>query len=344
MICVVVIIVGFIIVPAYAGLAVSVSGGDWAVGDIGMGVSKETAGNNWTVTNEGTETESVYIKVEGTAEDWSPGSSAGEDTFVLKHDALGDWSSAVTNTNNGIFLTSLLADGTKDFDLQFTGPSSTTTGGEHTMTVTLTAAVFAGGDNLIVTHTQGDICPEALTITYKTVVTDLSGETKTWLAQNLGATQQAESATDASDASAGWYWQFNRKQGYKAGPVPSWTITSIDESSEWTSANDPCTLLLGTGWRIPTNAEWLSTDSTGGWNNYNEIFNSVLKLHAAGYLDSSSGTLLRRGTDGNYWSSTQSDNTSAGYICIDDTWSIVTGGGMGPEDKAYGFSLRCLKD
>jgi len=37
------------------------------------------------------------------------------------------------------------------------------------------------------------------------------------------------SATDNTDAAAGWYWQFNRKQGYKTGPTPTWTITSITE-------------------------------------------------------------------------------------------------------------------
>jgi uncharacterized protein (TIGR02145 family) len=326
-------------VPAYAGLAVSVEGGDWAVGDIGMGVAKATTGNTWTVTNEGTETESVYIKVEGTTEDWSPGSSAGADTFVLKHNASGTWSSAVTNTSNGIFLTSLLTSGTKDFDLQFTGPTSTTTGGSHTMTVTLTATTYQAGDDLIVTHTIGDISPETVTITYKTVVTDLSGSTKTWLAQNLGATQQATSEIDPSAASAGWYWQFNRKQGYKVGPVPSWTITSIDESSEWTSANDPCTLLLGTGWRIPTSAEWTSADSTGSWNNYNDTFNSVLKLHAAGYLNYSSGALNYRGTYGYYWSSTQLSSTTGSSLNFGSSYS-----GMSYSTKAYGFSLRCIKD
>jgi uncharacterized protein (TIGR02145 family) len=328
-------------VPAYAGLAVSVEGGDWAVGNIGMGIAKATTGSNWTVTNEGDETESVYIKVDGT--DTHPGSSAGADTFVLKHNASGAWSSAVTNTSNGIFLTSLLADGTKGFDLQLTGPTEySTASGQQALTVTLTAAAHQAGDDLIIAHTIGDISPETVTITYKTVVTDLSGSTKTWLAQNLGATQQATSATDAADASAGWYWQFNRKQGYvyTSSRIPATTwITSIDEDSQWLPANDPCTLLLGTGWRIPTSAEWTSADSTGSWNNYNDTFNSVLKLHAAGYLNYSSGALNYRGTYGYYWSSTQLSSTTGSSLNFGSSYS-----GMSYSTKAYGFSLRCIKD
>ncbi len=66
-------------------------------------------------------------------------------------------------------------------------------------------------------------------------------------------------------------------------------ISSISENSDWLPANDPCTLLLGSGWRLPTLIEWETADATGGWDNYNETFASVLKLHAAGYLDGSDG-------------------------------------------------------
>jgi len=78
--------------PAYAGLAVSVSGGDgnWEIGTIGVGLTRETTGDTYTVTNDGSALSNIFIKVEGT--NWEPGSSAGEDTFVLKYDAAGSWS------------------------------------------------------------------------------------------------------------------------------------------------------------------------------------------------------------------------------------------------------------
>ena len=47
-------------------------------------------------------------------------------------------------------------------------------------------------------------------------VTGIPGETtKCWITSNLGASQQATAVNASTQASSGWYWQFNRKQGYK---------------------------------------------------------------------------------------------------------------------------------
>jgi hypothetical protein len=65
----------------------------------------------------------------------------------------------------------------------------------------------------------------------------------------------------------------------------------------------------------------------------------VLKLHAAGYLDNSGGSLGYRGTYGYYWSSAQGSSTNG--------WGLSFGSsnsGMYYGNKAYGFSLRCLRD
>ena len=198
---------------------------------------------------------------------------------------------------------------------------------------------FSCGDNLTVTHTAGSVAPVNKTVTYGTV----SYINKCWITRNLGASNQASSATDATEASAGWYWQFNRKQGYKHDgtnrtPNTTW-ISSIDESSDWLPANDPCTILLGTGWRIPTKTEWENADNTGGWDNYTETYNSVLKLHAAGYLYYSDGSLSNRGSGGYYWSSTQSSSTNGWYLFFNSGYSH-----MNTTTKAHGISLRCLRD
>ena len=118
--------------------------------------------------------------------------------------------------------------------------------------------------------------------------------------------------SDATEASAGWYWQFNRKQGYKLAddgitrtPNTTW-ITSISETSDWLAASDPCTIELGGGWRIPTNTEWTNGDAGGSWTNWNGPYGSALKIHAAGNLYNSDGSLHDRGSYGYYWSSTQS--------------------------------------
>ena len=206
--------------------------------------------------------------------------------------------------------------------------------------VVITTASFTCGDQLVINHTAGDVAPETKSVNYGTVLTNIGGTgDKCWITQNLGADNQAGSATDETDAAAGWYWQFNRKQGYKVGPTPAWTITSIDENSDWLPANDPCTIELGAGWRIPTYTEWYYADKTGSWNNYNDTYNSVLKIHAAGYLHNSDGSLNGRGTNGYYWSSTQNSSTTSWHL---NFTSIH--GTMLNYRKASGFSLRCLRD
>jgi hypothetical protein len=200
-------------------------------------------------------------------------------------------------------------------------------------------ADFVCGNTLHINHIGGTVAPETKSVNYGTVITDLSGASKCWITQNLGADHQATSADDATDASAGWYWQFNRKQGYKVGPIPDWPIDAIDETSDWLAANDPCTIELGAGWRIPTYTEWNNAYATGGWNNYNDAYNSVLKLHLGGYLENSDGSLSNRALDGFCWSSTQYSTTTSWYL----TFGIY-GIEFSNCDKAYAFSLRCLKD
>jgi hypothetical protein len=199
------------------------------------------------------------------------------------------------------------------------------------------------GLNLPVNHTAGAVAPISKTVIYGTV-TNVPGETtKCWITQNLGASQQAASVTDATEQSAGWYWQFNRLQGFKHDGVtltPSWTVSTINEGSDWLPGNDPCTSELGTAWRIPTKTEWYNVDNIGGWNTLTDPWSSLLKLHCAGYLVAVNGSLTSRGTTAYYWSTSQAGATNA--------WSFNFGSGYsGTYDssgKAYGFPARCLRD
>jgi len=110
-----------------------------------------------------------------------------------------------------------------------------------TLTQSTLACVWSCGDSSItINHVAGTVAPVNKTVTYGTV-TNIPGETsKCWITSNLGAEHQADSVNDATEASAGWYWQFNRKQGYKHDgttrtPNTTW-ISSISESSDWTAA------------------------------------------------------------------------------------------------------------
>ncbi|MBL4560713.1 MAG: hypothetical protein JKX79_06965, partial [Labilibaculum sp.] len=116
-------------------------------------------------------------------------------------------------------------------------------------------------------------------------------------------------------------------------------ITSIDESSDWLSANDPCVLDLGNGWRLPTKSEWAFIDNAEGWVNYNDTYDSVLKLHAAGNLNYSVGSLNSRGIYGYYWSSTQFSSTNGRYFIL-NSGSAYTNSSF----KTNGFAVRCLRD
>jgi hypothetical protein len=239
-----------------------------------------------------------------------------------------------------------------------TSPVSTFTGvptTDYTLSWTISTPCASLSDNvnirfwscglpLAVNHvTAGGVAPVAKSVAYGTVTNIPGATSKCWITRNLGASQQATAVSDATEASAGWYWQFNRKQGYKHDgttrtPNTAW-VSSISETSDWIPANDPCTLELGAGWRIPTNAECTAVDASGNWTNWNGPWNSGLKMHAAGYLYYSGGSLDYRGSGGSYWSSSQLSATNGWYLDFNSGYSD-----MDSSLKAGGFSLRCLRD
>ena len=202
-----------------------------------------------------------------------------------------------------------------------------------------------GAATITVSHIAGNVAPVTKTVTYGTV-TNIPGETsKCWITTNLGADHQATAVNDNTEPSAGWYWQFNRSQGYKHDgttrtPNSTW-IASINENSDWTTANDPCALEFGNGWRIPTKTEWTNVDATAGgnWTDWNGPWNSGLKLHAAGRLNSSTGSLMERGTRAYYSSSTQFSNPE-GYDLEFRNSECATA----HEPKSFALPVRCIRE
>ena len=217
--------------------------------------------------------------------------------------------------------------------------------------VTLTQSTLSCancGPAITVNHLASEgVAPVDKTVTYG-VVSGIAGEpTKCWISRNLGADQQATYFNDAYEASAGWYWQFNRKQGYKSGddgltrtPNTPW-ITDITQETDWETANDPCSKELSCGWRIPTKTEWENVNNAGGWS-YNELgsWNSGLKIHAAGELNSTDGSLVNRGFSGNYWSNTQFDATQGYGLYVYYFYSFV----YQNNQKTSGLPLRCIRN
>jgi hypothetical protein len=206
-----------------------------------------------------------------------------------------------------------------------------------------TTTCFTCGSSFLVNHVAGNVAPVTKTVTYGTV-TNIPGETtKCWITSNLGSDHQATAVDDNTEASAGWYWQFNHMQGFKHDgatrtPNTVW-ITAINDDSDWAASNDPCPLELGSTWRIPTLTEWTNVKTSGSWANWNGPWNSALKIHAAGYLYNEDGSLYLRGSYGFYWSSTQGYSLNGWYLYLESTGCDIFDG-----DKALGFSVRCLSN
>ena len=204
-----------------------------------------------------------------------------------------------------------------------------------------TLPVSTCGSTLTINHVAGTVSPVDKTVTYGTVTNIPGEESKCWITSNLGADHQATAVDDATEPSAGWYWQFNRKQGYKHDgttrtPNTTW-ISSISENPNCLPANDPCTIELGSGWRIPTKTEWTNVDASGNWTNWNGPWNSALKMHAAGSLIG--GSLYWRGSYGYYWSSSQEEDAYSAYLDFGN-YSC----NMFVDAKSIGISTRCIKE
>ena len=202
------------------------------------------------------------------------------------------------------------------------------------------------------------------------VVTGADG--KLWLDRNLGATQVATSKTDSN--AYGWYYQWGRAtDGHQLVAAattttlsPTDTVAAPDTNKfiinntspyDWRATkndnlwqgvagvNNPCPA----GYRLPTSAEFtaltyaLGLTTVGGTqigtSGYPDaLYASTLKLPLAG-ARFYSGSWYSQGSSGNYWSSSPS-GTNAAYLYFLSS-SVNPAFAYG---RAYGFSVRCLKN
>jgi uncharacterized protein (TIGR02145 family) len=181
---------------------------------------------------------------------------------------------------------------------------------------------------------------------------------KVWMDRNLGATQVATSSTHA--AAYGDLYQWGRgTDGHQirtSGTTPTLSssntpghgnfITASSIPYDWrnpqngnlwqgvSGVNNPCP----SGYRLPTEAEWNAERLSWSSNNAAGAFASPLKLPVSGYRYGSDGSLGNVGSYGVYWSSTVS-GTYASYLNFSSSDAY-----MSSYYRAYGFSVRCLKD
>lgn len=198
-------------------------------------------------------------------------------------------------------------------------------------------------------------CTNALTIVVD-VTNPITG--KTWMDRNLGASRSAQSSTDAQ--AYGDLYQWGRgADGHQCRTSPTTsTLSSTDQPghgdfilapnlpNDWRSpqntnlwqgvngVNNPCP----SGYRLPTETELNAERTSWSSNNAAGAFASPLKLPMAGGRDLSNGSLYNVGTNGRYWSSTVSGSSSRHL-------GFSSGGAvMSTTRRAYGRSVRCLKD
>jgi hypothetical protein len=196
--------------------------------------------------------------------------------------------------------------------------------------------------NLLVNHiTSRGVAPVAKTVIYNLAYSTITGENKCWLLQNLGSASAPASSTDNTEAAAGWYWQFGAKKGYQytssRTPSSAWPAQAL-VNTDWATGNDPCTIELGSGWRLPTYVEWQAVELAA--TNLSSLFNSELKMHAAGLLGLT-GILGERGSTVHYWSNTSYSTTHARAYVIPTLSGRST---TSTNDKDAGFSVRCIRD
>ena len=195
-------------------------------------------------------------------------------------------------------------------------------------------------------HAAGNVSPVTIKIDYKSVKIATSSDTLCWLTQNLGASVQANAVSDATDEAAGWYWQFNRKQGWSINTsneyIPSkdgFSTSAYNETVDWQPENDPCSLLLGNAWRIPTQSEWQNVINILNAKTPANAFNSILKLHEAGMVYLSTKVLSYRGSTGGtlLWTSTSTSATAASRVWIGSSYDLLG------RDKWRGIAMRCVR-
>lgn len=165
------------------------------------------------------------------------------------------------------------------------------------------------------------VAPNNCIISYNTV-TNVPGEpNKCWIKSNLGG---------------GWYWRFNKAQGYAesgSGLIPTTTWGDNSGNSNWAISNDPCRIELGGLWRLPTATEWTNVDAEGMWFFSSDPWQSLLQLGGGQYYD---GFDFYR--EGVYHSSTQSSASSSFMLRINGEAVLVY-----PFTKDFGVNVRCVK-
>jgi len=170
------------------------------------------------------------------------------------------------------------------------------------------------------------------------------GGNNQWTRFNLGSNLVPTQPNDNSLNSSGLYYQFNTSIGIsRDNSIQNWK--QITGNQNWSSENDPCKVLIGPGWRIPTSTEWenftRASNSNGGAGRgtASDVYNSSLKLHLAGFLNSESGKISQLGSAGLFWTSTQATENTAYAFVVGSRNAVVR-----EVPKSSALNIRCIQN
>jgi len=187
-------------------------------------------------------------------------------------------------------------------------------------------------------------------------VTSLTG--RVWMDRNLGALRAATFSTDSPAYGDLYHWGREADGHQKRNSPITRTLSNSDQPGhgsfilapnspfDWRSPqnnnlwqgvngiNNPCPA----GYRLPTEAEWDAERQSWSSNNSAGAFTSPLRLPVAGRRDFSYGSLSDVGSNGYYWSGT-AGGTNTRHLLFSGSSAY-----MHWWFRAWGFSVRCLKD
>jgi len=194
---------------------------------------------------------------------------------------------------------------------------------------------------VIAHHKIGAVAPVSADITYNVISTNAFGSATggyCLLDRNLGVTTLPTTVSDYTNGT-GWVFQFGKAKGWTASTISSNLATfnlAAATGTSWTAANDPCTILLGSSWRIPTKTEWTAAI---GSNTPTSLYATWKTCLTCGYLQ----------TTGALWSctyatvnSSTSDGTNYYTFNATSATSTYTVSTIGPHNMA--MPVRCIKN
>jgi hypothetical protein len=227
---------------------------------------------------------------------------------------------------------------------------------------TASFAINIGGQsctlNITVSPAIGTFAAGTVNCAGATAVVNVTSPTgKIWMDRNLGASQVATSSTDA--ASYGDLYQWGRRaDGHQCRTsATTATLSSVDQPAngnfilissvpyDWRSPqnvnlwqgvngmNNPCP----SGYRIPTEPELEAERLSWSVNTSVGAFASPLKFPMAGGRVSPTGAIAQIGTAGFYWSTVPIGTYSNLLV-------FGSSAGTSFDNRAIGYSVRCLKD